>query len=230
MSEYIEVIVLVEGKTEEIFINKLLRPHLIQTNIFITPIIISKKGEKGGDVKFDRVKNDIGTHLKQRSNTFLSLFIDYYGLKNDWPGLEEAKKQKSQADKAQKINEHTKNKVGSLFEDQRPNERFIPYIAMHEFEALLFADPQILSEHLHVAQTNIERILEKCGEPENINDSPQTAPSKRLEQLSARFKKTITGIAIAEAIGISKIRETCPIFNSWLTTIEQLNQLGNKHH
>lgn len=216
------VIVLVEGKTEQIFIQNVLQPYLAQKNIFIKPIIISKKGQKGGDVKFARVKDDIGTHLKQQSHTFLSLFIDYYGLKNDWPGLAESKQQITQRDKAKKINEHTKSEVQKLFGDRRPDKRFILYIAMHEFEALLFADPQILSKHLNVAPIIIQQILDECGEPENINEFSQTAPSKRLEKLSSRFKKTTTGTAIAEAIGISKIRQTCPIFNSWLTTIEQL--------
>ena len=39
-----------------------------------------------------------------------------------------------------------------------------------------------------------------------INDNSTTAPSKRLEGLSDRFKKTSTGIAIAKGIGIPKMR------------------------
>ena len=87
MSNYIEIVVLVEGKTEQIFIHDIVSPYLAGKGIYITPIIISKPGQKGGDVKFSRVKNDVGLHLKQRDDTFLTLFVDYYGIKRDWPGL-----------------------------------------------------------------------------------------------------------------------------------------------
>jgi hypothetical protein len=93
---------------------------------------------------------------------------------------------------------------------------------MHEFEALLFSEPQKLAEQLNVSKSKIDKILSDCGEPENIDDSPRTAPSKRLEYLSDRFKKTSTGITIAKAIGLTKIRERCPIFTNWLRSVEDL--------
>ena len=99
MNESAEIVALVEGKTEGIFISKLLAPHLTRLNVYMTPIIISKPGEKGGDVRFGRVKNDIGLHLKQRTGTYLTLFVDYYGLKGDWPGLDEAKRRPYAADR-----------------------------------------------------------------------------------------------------------------------------------
>ncbi len=107
--------------------------------------------------------------------------------------------------------------VSRLFGDHGSDRRFIPYIAMHEFEAMLFSDPQILSAHLGVSPSEIDRILSVCGSPEDIDDSPQTAPSKRLERLSKRFKKTSTGISVAKEIGLPRIS---PIFNKWLTEIE----------
>lgn len=222
MSNYAEVVVLVEGKTEQIFTQSILSPYLASKNVYITPIVISKPGQKGGDVKFARVKNDIGLHLKQRKDTFLTLFIDYYGIKGDWPGLKKAKKQSLPSRKAEIINAATMDQVKGLFSDCRPETRFIPYVAMHEFEAMLFSDPKILAESLGVQQPQIDKILKECGEPENIDDSPYSAPSKRLETISLRFKKTATGIAIAKAIGLNKIRAQCPIFNTWLSEIETL--------
>jgi hypothetical protein len=74
----------------------------------------------------------------------------------------------------------------------------------------------------------IDDILRECREPENINDSSITAPSKRLDILSNnRFKKTTTGITIAKEIGLQKIREKCPIFNEWLTKIENLKAMDS---
>ena len=225
MSDFIEIVAIVEGKTEQIFIQDIVYPYMINKSICITPIIISKPGQKGGDVKFSRARNDIELHLKQRSDTFLTLFVDYYGIKSDWPGLEEARSHRMANRKAEILNDATKNRVNSLFCDYGSDRRFIPYISMHEFEALLFSEPQVLAMHLQVHQSEIDRILAECGEPERIDDSPHSAPSKRLESLSSHFKKTSTGIAIAKAIGLTKIREHCPIFNKWLIDIEHLNSV-----
>ena len=93
---------------------------------------------------------------------------------------------------------------------------------MHEFEALLFSAPEILASRLQVKPALIANIVAKCGSPEEIDDSPDTAPSKRLIQLSNGFRKTTTGIAVAEDIGLSAIRARCPLFDEWLTAIERL--------
>jgi hypothetical protein len=228
MNEIIEIVAIVEGPTEQIFIRELVSPHLAEKNIFLTPIILTKPGQKGGDVKFSRAKNDIERHLKQRSDTFLTLFIDYYGIKKGWPGrdIQPAERNALSAhQKANRVNEAMMVDVCQLFGDCRPARRFIPFIAMYEFEALLFSDSQILADKLHVSKELIDGILSECREPENINDSPNTAPSKRLEALSKRFKKTTTGITIAKEIGLQKIRDKCPIFNEWLTKIENLERM-----
>jgi hypothetical protein len=224
MSEYTEVVALVEGRTEKIFIADLLAPYLAGKGVFMTPIVISKPGQKGGDVRFSRVKNDILMHLKQRHSTYLTLCVNFYGIKNDWPGFFDAKKEVTPSGKAAKINDATRRRVGELFGESNVEKRFIPYVAMHEFEALLFSDPEKLAQALQVSPGEIEKIIAACGEPENIDDSPQTAPSKRLEKLCPGFRKTSTGIAIAKAIGLTGMREKCPVFNEWLGRLENLKE------
>lgn len=216
------IVVLVEGPTEKIFIAEIVVPHLAAKGVYITPIIISKPGQKGGDVKFARVKNDIGLHLKQRPDTYLTLFVDYYGIKNDWPGYDDSKSQATPEGKAAVMLAATKTEVNAIFGELNSGNRFIPYVSMYEFEGMLFSETEKLANTLQVPKEKIDAILAECGEPEHINDSPHTAPSKRIENLSARFKKTTTGIAIARAIGLQTIRERCPLFNKWLTTIEML--------
>lgn len=227
MSNSVEIVALVEGSTERIFLAELLVPYLAERGIYLTPIVISKPGQKGGDVKFARVRNDIELHLKQRQDTYLTLFLDYYAIRSDWPGLLEAKQQKTPTDKAARINRATYDEVEKLFAEYGVYWRFLPNITMHEFEALLYSDIQTLAVHLGVSSTAIEAILAECGEPEAIDDSPMTAPSKRLETLSGRFKKTTTGIAIAKAIGLPTMRRACPLFNGWLTTVENLSGASN---
>ena len=225
MSEAREAIVLVEGLTEKFFVEAMLVPVLAEKGTFLTPIVISKPGQKGGDVRFARVRNDIELHLKQRRDTFVTLFVDYYGLRPDWPGLDEAKATSTPKQKADAVNTATKEVVVQLYRASRAEARFIPFVAMHEFEALLFSEPQILADALGVKAPVIEKILLECKEPENINDSPKTAPSKRIQALSAGFIKTTTGIRIARDIGLARIRERCPLFDVWLHELEHLQEI-----
>ena len=125
------------------------------------------------------------------------------------------------------MNRATAERVRQLFQEQHLSNRFIPYVSMYEIEALYFSDPACLAEKLGVAQRHIDAILLECKEPENINDHSQTAPSKRMENLSDRFKKTSTGIAIAMEIGIPKMRSACPLFGAWVTKLESLAKGGD---
>lgn len=222
MSECKEIIAIVEGSTEQRFIKQVLAPYLTNSNVYLTPIILDKPGEKGGDVKFARAQNDIEKHIKQRRDTWVTMFVDYYGIRADWPGYQDSKKQITHIRKAAVMNKATASEIARLFPTENTVKRFIPYVSMHEIEALYFSDPTILAAKLDVSVKRINSILKECGEPEKVNDSSQTAPSKRLTALSDRFKKTSTGVSIASEIGIPKMRVACPIFNEWLTTLENL--------
>lgn len=223
MSDYIDVMAIVEGKTEQIFVQSVLAPYLAQKNIFMVATQVSKPGQKGGDVRFERVKNDLRNHLKQRSDTYVTTFVDYYGTK-DWPGLDEVAAQSTPLQIAECINQTTQNEVDTLFSEQQSARRFIPYIAVHEFEALLFSDSTSLVAALEVELDTVSDVLDEFGEPEAINNHPQTAPSKRLDSWSknGKFPKTTQGIALATEIGITKMREKCPVFNAWIVELETL--------
>lgn len=225
MSSYIEVIAVVEGKTEQIFIEKLLAPYLGHKNIGMRATQVTKPGMKGGDVKFSRVARDIGNHLKQRSDIFVTTFIDYYGTK-EWPGLDRLNSNSEPATIAQMLNVSAKTEMTQKFPFHNVERRYIPFVAVHEFETLLFSDAVILADELQVDVQAVSDIIESCGGPENINNSRQTAPSKRLGNLNDRFKKTTTGIAIAERIGIETMRQHCPLFNQWLGELESIQESG----
>lgn len=222
MSSCAEVMVLVEGQTELRFIKELQAPYMAERGVYLTPIILDKPGEKGGDVKFSRAQKDIGRHLKQRCDTWVTLLVDYYGIKADWPGYTESRQQTDHFRKAAVMNQATAEQVQRLFPEQNRDSRFIPYVSMYETEALYFSDPACLADMIGVKKCSIEAILAECGEPEKINDHSTTAPSKRLKALSTHFKKTSTGIAIATKIGIPTMRDACPLFNAWLTKLESL--------
>lgn len=193
MNNCIEIMAIVEGKTEEIFINLLLQPYLAKKNIFIYATQVSKPGEKGGDVRFIRVKRDLELHLKQRTDTYITILVDYYGTQ-DWPGLDNIPLQTTPAQIAQIVNHATKAEVIGLFADQQAERRFIPYMAIHEFESLLFSDSSAIATELAISKTDVDSVVTACKEPEAINNSPQTAPSKRLDRWSrnGKFAKTTT--------------------------------------
>jgi hypothetical protein len=225
VSNIIEVMVLVEGQTELTFIKKLFSPYIANltgNKIFLTPM---QPGKQGGDVRFERYKKDIGIHLKQRNNTYITLMLDYYGIK-DWPGLEKSKQQTTPSQKAEIINIETAKEVQKLFSEENRECRFVSYVSMHEIEALYFSDPASIAQIMNIEQAKVESILSKYSGPEAINDSFETAPSKRLENLSQSFVKTTTGIAIAEAVNIPRMREHCPLFDEWVKKIKILEPLS----
>jgi len=225
MSKYIEVVAIVEGKTEQIFIEEIVAPYLGYKNIGMTATQVSKPGQKGGDVRFERVKKDLMLHLRQRANTFVTTFVDYYGIK-EWPGLDRVQQGARPHEIAETINGITKSEMAKLITDQRTLKRFIPFIAIHEFEGFLFSDSSILASELGISVDLVDAVITECGQPEAINNSPETAPSKRLDKWSRndKFPKTTMGIAIARKIGIEKIREKCQLFNTWIETFEHLQQ------
>jgi len=75
---------------------------------------------------------------------------------------------------------------------------------------------------LNVEKDVVGTIINQFGDPEKINNSWETAPSKRLEKLYSRNKKITTGIKAAKDIGISKMRKECKVFDSWLKQLESL--------
>ncbi len=135
----------------------------------------------------------------------MTIFVDYYGIKHDWPGLDSVREGATPKQIARTINHATKAMAVELFAKENAENRFIPFIAVHEFEALLFSDPAFLSSHLEVRLSDINAVLAQCGTPEAINNNPDTAPPKRLDRWSknGKFPKTTTGIAIAKGIGIT---------------------------
>lgn len=108
------------------------------------------------------------------------------------------------------------------------SNRFLPYVQMHELEALLFSNPKIMAgvfERLDLASSFTE-IVRQCGECEEIDDHPETAPSRRIVKLFPGYQKG-SGLnahapIIAKRIGLDAIRKACPHFSSWLLRLEQI--------
>lgn len=98
--------------------------------------------------------------------------------------------------------------------------RFIPYIQMYEFEALLFSDPELMEDKLKAK--GFVAIRESFDSPEHINNSPQTAPSKRILKLHPTYNKVLNGSILAQNITLDIIRKECLLFDAWLSKINNL--------
>ncbi|GAB6147370.1 DUF4276 family protein [Desulfocicer niacini] len=226
----IDIYIVVEGPTERTFVRDVLAPELANKNIFLQASVIGKPGHKGGDIRFGRAAKDIGNFLKLRKDIYVSTMFDFFRIDPDWPG-----KKKIQGKikggrtlpairKAEILEGETYNGIVEQFSQYNAETRFIPYIEMHEFEALLFSDADILAEKTGINIVEIKKVIEAYDNPEEINEDPEKAPSKRLEKLKTGYRKVAMGKIISEAIGIQTIRNQCPHFNAWLTTLEELKE------
>ena len=171
---------------------------------------------RGGLTSYEKVKKDITLWLKQdkSEDARFTTILDLYALPNDFPRFNEAKKLECY----QKI-EYLEN----AFFDDINDPRFIPYIQLHEFEALILVQPEKLSERFPDYENEIQELSNVChsfSSPELINQGVNTAPSKRIFQFVPTYEKVSAGSLIIQKIGLLKIREKCPHFDRWLTHLE----------
>lgn len=108
-------------------------------------------------------------------------------------------------------------------------ERFVPYIQLFEFEALLFADPAAMAQTF--GDPNLESVfagvVDECGGCEQINDGPETAPSKRIARAFPAYQKG-DGLNAHAPLIVGEMARTnwgglltaCPRFSSWLERLE----------
>lgn len=94
---------------------------------------------------------------------------------------------------------------------------------LHEFEALLFSDVDVLARILRCSPSDF--ISEFYPNPEDINDHPCTAPSKRIARACPFYQKTLHGPLVALDIGLSRMLECCPHFASWVDKLCNLAPL-----
>lgn len=211
------LIVICEGPTEQEFCHTLLAPHLRKQGIEVVAPVIKKSN--GGIVPWASLRIQIMNHLRE-PEAIVTMFVDYYGIKDhfNFPGWGDAQGIVNKQSRIHFLLDRMKEDI--------PDEvryRFIPYIQLHEFEGLLFSDIQTFLDSFTTDEadfTAIEKTISQFDNPEDINNSPMTAPSKRLIAAIPGYSKVVYGGILAENIGIDKIRSKCPLFNEWVTTLE----------
>lgn len=220
---------IVEGQTEAFFSERLLRKHLLGFGVYLMGARLTafsrRKGavHRGGVCRYERVRNDIRRWLKQdrAQDAFFTTMLDVYGLPGDFPGLAQ-----STPDPYIRVAQ-----LEQAFQQDMDDARFIAYLQLHEFEALLLSDPDGFSgyypqQELRRGNQTLRDLVISHPNPELIDDGQCTAPSKRIGQCIPQYLKAkpIAGPAIAERIGLQTIRTKCPHFHDWIGKLEALGQ------
>jgi hypothetical protein len=220
--------IIAEGQTEEEFVNTILTEHLgcfnISTDVHcITTKRTRTKVFRGGLPSYQKIKKDIIFWLRQDKHpeARFTTMCDLYALPNDFPEFEEAQKISDPYERVEQLE-------NALFQDIN-DSRFIPYIQLHEFEALILSEPIKLEERFPNYQSEVKKLVSLCQSfesPELINDGEQTAPSKRIIQAIPSYKGAKVSVAplMAQKIGLENIRQKCPHFNQWIERLENLSQ------
>ena len=203
-----ELTVLCEGATERQFVAQVLRPHLAHHYVFAKPV--------GLDGKCRNIQNEIG---RLREHQWVTTMIDLYALPSSYPGWARQGRE-SGVDRAIRIE---KGMAAAL-----PNPQCLPFVLVHEFEALVLVDVDRIPDAFPDGEASaVPGLLRKSIgtlAPEQVNDGPTTAPSKRIIAALPAYKamKAIVGPQILAKIGLAALRLKCPHFNKWLTLLEGL--------
>ncbi len=227
------LIVNVEGQTELGFVDQLLAPHLYTfgyTSVAARIIGHRQNTSRRGICEWQAASRDFVTRLRADQQLWQTMMVDFYRMpksgQDAWPGRETAI-HGSAAQKAQMVENAILEAIRQQLAAKRSEPtviRFVPFVVMHEFEGLLFSQPNVLAsaigeESIASKLTKIQRQFET---PEDINDSPETSPSKRLLQMLPRYNKVLMGVEAAKEIGLPTIRSECPHFGAWLSKLESI--------
>lgn len=214
-------LILVEGQTEERFVKDVLGPTFFNRELFFhATILVTKRVKaganfKGGVTNFARFNNDTQRLLNSAGGALVTTMLDYYRLPPDFPGMSS---RPPNGTPLQRVT-HVERAIAQHFGTPR---NFLPFLALHEFEAWLFASPTELPRVMTEPhkQPQFQAIREGVGTPEEINERPQFAPSKRIEEIFPAYKKTLHGPTTAGRIGLERIRAECPHFDAWVKRLE----------
>jgi len=208
---------LVEGQTEERFVNECLAPYLLERGLALKPTIVKTKRVmsgphvKGGVVSFQQVQRDLGHLLHDTHATVITTLLDYYALPAEFPGM---------ADRAGGTARARVEHVEAAWAASVGDSRFVPHLVLHELEAWVYACPSRLEPWMfdddQAIIPAIAAITDAHATPEDIDEGPDTAPSKRLLRVFTAYQKTVHGPIAIAAIGIERIRTACPHFARWL--------------
>ena len=221
--------VLCEGQTELRFASKVLSPYLVMKGVIVLPQLLitsRKKNARGGILSYQQAKRELtymirGSHDSEQEVHYVTSMFDLYALPDDFPGFAEASTLMDYCQVA---------KLEAAFGEDISYYKFIPYIQLHEFEALVLCDIDGLKESYPNASEELGKLKDEISSQygdnmELVDNSVETAPSKRIIKAlkdEYHYDKPKSGTEITNKTGIDTLRAKCQHFNDWLTKIENI--------
>lgn len=218
--------VICEGQSENRFVKEVLAPYVSERTAYsvqLVPITLTtsvdrKAGKvyKGGLVRYEKAINDIRKSLAY--GDVVTTMFDFYAIPVDFPGYDAAMGAGNALDKVCRLEESLKEDIISRLGVSE--DLFIPYIQLHEFEALFYCELNALKDFYPDKSEGIDNLINEVEgiEPEEIDQGSETAPSKRLLRY-LNYRKGGMVVFPLQKIGIDKMREKCPHFNEWVERV-----------
>nr|WP_281378865.1 DUF4276 family protein [Azospirillum oleiclasticum] len=190
----------VEGATERAFVQSVLAPHLQAHGLYTTPVSLD------GNVSLDRLRHE----LPRLAPAFdaISTMYDFHGFK--------------------RRGDRSPSQLEDAIRSICPT--IIPYIQVHDFEALLFSHPDITAAALRDSgrAQELHAIRSRYASPEEIDSRPECFPKARLHRLFPRYDPVLHGPSIAERITLATLRAECPRFHAWVARLESLGAVERR--
>jgi hypothetical protein len=214
-----QIHVLVEGATEERLILQVFQPELSRRGVWLTPVGLKTRRaagqphNRGGVSKWSRIEPEIRALLRNSAVDRVTTMLDFYGLPSDTPGSADIPAADAYAQVA-----HVEGAITQTIGD----ERFLPFLVLHETEAWVLAAARELSDMVEIPKLAdlLEPQVSSAGGPELVNNSPDTAPSKRILKAYPDYRKVVDGPDAIELLGLPALRSVCPHLDAWLQRLE----------
>lgn len=207
----IRVGIVVEGRTELEFVRQSLANHVVEYGVLVTPVLIGRRGHAGGNVTVERLASDMAAF--SYNHDAVTTLVDFYGFRH------------RPTDDVEELERQINNAYDGMPHAALPGDRVFSYVQRHEFEALLFSDVSAFArvpDFPRNVDSALAGVRAQFVNPEDINDSPDTAPSKRILDAVPDYNKVTDGPDIAREVGLEAMRKECPRFAAWLARIESL--------
>lgn len=215
---------LCEGETEKAFVLQKLYPHFIARGTYDVEFELPRK-TRGGIKRYGNFVGDLKRALGAKPNRrVVTTLFDFYRLPTDFPEYPAAQEIQDKPKRCDFLQDALKRDL-----NHAENPNFLPYIQLHEFEALVFAlSPEEIEKSGFAAVSEIqafralkEEMKAKNLAPEDVNDGSETSPSNRLKRVFPSYRKPLHGPALLEKASLDDLREACPRFSAWLDQLER---------
>lgn len=225
----IQIVIVAEGPTEQQFILNHLTPYLhdmsggrikVQAITVKTGRAANGKAYSGGGSWYSKSGRGydqlIRGLLSQPQWNLVSTMIDYYAFPQDFikrAGLHNPELQELE------------NQMLNRYKKAAKFGNWLPFVVKHEFETLVIAAALHGSSNVfsNSEVREMQRWAKKARGVEEINNSPHTAPSKRIIKLKAgstvQYRKIEDSSEIFERTRLEDVMSECPHFKTWVQSL-----------